>query len=560
MYHQILSKSCRSGRLVKAGYSRRAVSAYNGNSGQSDKSESKNDRDKTKSKSKFYGSAAAGATLLCYTPFFVKKSKEVQEKEKDKELSGHEIPYSELPSPHPNEERPKTVMVKLLTKFFSPLSLLISEFTDPKQFENGEDSENTKQPLWMTAKDAENPINKENPQILKLLKIAKVMSNRYVNLGPDHELCHFMHERIEPKKIEEILFEAHKLAVEPETLEKYPTIYINVLSCLAEFNLEIKRDYKAAKFLYQKLNQQILGVMKYPMNNNASLETSFKVAQCYLRMGEFENFAKILNWVEMTLNRNIRDMQGVGTGSAPDGQTNPNINNLDLFKKEITKEIIAQPNKINYFTASEVVKYYLDSLTLRAMIMELWTSYYYDRGIKPNDAVKFSKQSTKYLKEIYHENDGRIILANANYSLCLLQNGSFESSIKESLEVEKQMANFSYQVIQNPPDFAQEHLCEKWATSIKNNEEFSSTKPYDDLNLRNATMVWVILGRVNLDYYEHLVKSNKNDKSIDLFRNKGKKYLSHAKYLAEMVGDKDLRYYVEMEVSGKAKKMAAISG
>ena len=69
-------------------------------------------------------------------------------------------------------------MVKLLTKFFSPLSLLISEFTDPKQFENGDsDSENTKQPLWMTAKDAENPINKENPQILKLLKIAKVMSN-----------------------------------------------------------------------------------------------------------------------------------------------------------------------------------------------------------------------------------------------------------------------------------------------------------------------------------------------------------------------------------------------
>lgn len=493
---------------------------------------------------------------LASTGWFMSKAKssdknDVTEKPDNVDHHGHHGHHHQIPKipEMSTEDKRKNYTENLLKDVkttFSPIKNLISEFNN---------SNENQKPMFMNEDMWIAKINRENQNVLENLKKCKFMANQWKNFGKkgDADALFFEGKPITLDRIEkELKATLNLVAANKPLLEKYPTIYTNVLSCIAEFNLELKHDYEAAKFLYSRLNYQLINIHKYPLNNNAVLETGFKSAQCYLAMKNFKEFAQIMNFIEGAVDDNIKVLEDSENGK---------------FSKIITKRLKERPKDYDYFGSlvkypvsnfndqgnqvspgqekAEITRYYLDTLCLKGKILELWVNCYYNRGIQAKQLVKISDEACSIFNKLYDANDFRVINITATYALCCSRAEQFTKAIQAVSQVEDKIRTYSALMRQDPPDFAKKFLIHRWNEEMENGQEensYAQYLPFDDLNPREAILLWVLIGVVYLSYGINL-----KEKPHHGFRLRAQSCFEHAEKVADRLGDEKLIQYVKNE-------------
>lgn len=256
----------------------------------------------------------------------------------------------------------------------------------------------------------------------------------------------------------------------------------------------------------------------------------------------------MLNWIEQTIDSNLQDME---TSSNP------------IFQENITSQVKNHPNQIDYLASNEIVKYYLDALTLKGMVLELWMKSYYLRGMNSEEVLLFAKMSLQQFEKIYPKHDSRVINMLANTTLLMAEKAEeitygyimnekvdfnldsfylidtfhkinqknyknnmqntvpnkkdmhkiYENVLKNAHKIEQQIISFSQNVCQNSSslnsgsssDSVNRKLLTRWQNSMKNSKNnFDKSQPYDELNFESAVLTYVILSKVYKDYAKFL--------------------------------------------------------
>jgi len=386
-----------------------------------------------------------------------------------------------------------------------------SEYTQ-KQKENDERA-------WMGTRTAADPLSSKYPEIVQLLKKGKVCEERLRN---DPGNAYFDGEPVSLKRVEQYYHQANSLA--KEIAQSDPKVIVNTLSALGNFYLNMSGLAEDAEFCFKAMNKILITDLKTPLSELSILEIGVKLSKCYFIQGKMDQFATTLNWVEFTTTQNLKKIE-------------------EQHKDAEIPESFAGMNLEN---ESEIVRLYGNTLALKGMALEMWVKAYYERDLPAADMIPIASEAVVVCERLYSRIDCRTISLKSNKALAYVTAKNYEKAVEVALEVEEDMKDFSHEMRTNPPKYVRSTRLESWNRAMKSKKLHCATKPFEDLFLSEACLIWTIIAKIN--------RSSSTDVEFAGWRQRrhlAQQQFNHAKILAERTQDNKLMKYVYDQLSNR---------
>lgn len=378
---------------------------------------------------------------------------------------------------------------------------------------------------WMDAKTAADPLSVKYLEITKRLKMAAIMQER---LRESPKTAIFDNQPCSMKLIEETLLEAYQIAKERCANEDF-TVLANTLSALGKFYLDFADLPEDAEFCYKNLNKILVADLKRKMSDISVLDCSIQLAKCYQFQKKYKEFATTLNWIEMTVSKNVIEMKA----------------EFGDFSEQNLQGLPDTLIDLNYLSQSDHVKLYFDNITIKGMALEMWVNTYYKRNLPGKNMLPIAKEAVETAMILFKEFDVRVINLQSNYAIALLEDNQIDRAVEEAQKIQNSMEKCSLDLRKNPTSFIRKSRVEGWNSAVKRRGKFSEVKPFDDIFQYDSILINVILGKIWRVKSQSGSDTKLKDKKISQV------YFLHAKDMCEKGRDHDVIKYVYKEMNSK---------